>query len=292
MGSRQRTLGGDLESGSGQYNTPLSEVKPISDAVDGFDVDVCASKDSNLADVNIREEGGLVADWSEYDTVWCNHPYARGEPEKWLGEAVETDAQTVVTLSRCDTSTEYFRDYLMEADLLHFPDRIAFVGEDNGADFANVYGVFGEVPDELRAHFLSETGVTIAPGRSGSTRVISEWLHDAISFEQREDGDGVALVGPDGTRLVDNHDGHADHRIGRSSRFGNPFKTEQDGGAYTRTESVEMYRGWFHGCLETDTGPFDAGDVEALRREQIGCWCVPKLCHGMVILNYLADTST
>lgn len=161
MSSQQAQLVGSMCEGSRPYNTPLEVVQPIADAVGGFDLDPCASADSDLADENIRETGGLEVEW--YGTVWCNHPYGRGEPGKWLKKAIECDAELVVTLSKSDTSTNWFEDYALQADVLCFPhDRIKFVGESNSADFANVFGAFGDVPPELIDHF-ENLGWTVRP---------------------------------------------------------------------------------------------------------------------------------
>ena len=111
---------------------------------------------------------------------------------------------------------------------------------------------------------------------------LSEQLRDNITFDNQG-----RPVGPGGTTLHNAHDGKAPITawIDRRSKWGNPFVTEKDGGDYTRDESVELYRGWFYGHIETDEW-----EPEALRGETLGCWCVPKNCHGTVILNYLADT--
>jgi len=94
---------------------------------------------------------------------------------------------------------------------------------------------------------------------------------------------------PDGTELV-NGNRHSNSWkdvtwIDRRSRWGNPFKTEEDGGEYTRRESVNLYRGWFHGEVKK-------GNLEprVLRGETLACWCVPYACHGVIILNFLAET--
>lgn len=155
--SGQTQIAGDLVEGEDEYNTPLKWVSPIAEILSGFDFDPCASASSNLADHNIRETGGLEADWSRFDIGWCNHPYGRGEPPKWLRKAAEADCETIVTLSKGDPSADWFHDYLAgEATLVCFPDeRIKFVDEDNSAKFPNVYGVFGECPDELLTWFES-----------------------------------------------------------------------------------------------------------------------------------------
>jgi len=97
------------------------------------------------------------------------------------------------------------------------------------------------------------------------------------------------------TTLVDMHEtGTADpRRVDRRTMFGNPFRLEEDGGDYTREESVAAYLDWFRDRL--DHGDPDAGisgeefraAVEDLRGETLGCWCVPDLCHAHDLLYYL-----
>ena len=84
----------------------------------------------------------------------------------------------------------------------------------------------------------------------------------------------VSTYGREGVRMID-----------RTTEFGNPFRLENDGGEYTREESVERYREWF--VDEVDSNPEFREAVEDLRGETLGCWCKPKSCHGDVILAYL-----
>lgn len=144
-----------LREGQYEYATPLEVIRPISEAVGGFELDPCASPRSRLAETNIRGEGGLVHDWGEYESVWLNHPFGHGEPPKWLRKAAESDADLVVALSKADPSTEWFQTYLVDrANLLCFPsDRVPFVGFEKGFDSPVVFSVFGEFPAALREHF-------------------------------------------------------------------------------------------------------------------------------------------
>lgn len=76
-------------------------------------------------------------------------------------------------------------------------------------------------------------------------------------------------------------------KIDRSSEFGNPFRLIKDGGEYTRTESVEKYREYFHDKIENDEEFKER--VESLKGKTLGCWCKPKKCHGDIIVEYLDD---
>lgn len=152
--SGQTQLGGDLVEGDDRANTPLEWVAPVANAVGGFDLDPCASATSDLAAENIRMDGGLARSWDDYRTVWVNHPFS--DPAPWLQEAAECDAETVVTLSKADPSTEWFHEQALRADVLAFPnDRVNFIGYEWDAAFPVVYGVYGACPDDLREWFES-----------------------------------------------------------------------------------------------------------------------------------------
>lgn len=111
---------------------------------------------------------------------------------------------------------------------------------------------------------------------------VRSFIHADVDVED----DGRRLVGPGGTELIDGHGPYDPTTwIDRRSRWGSPFKTESAGGDYERHESVDLYRGWFLGKIETGEW-----DPETLRGETLACHCVPERCHGMVILNYLAET--
>lgn len=84
----------------------------------------------------------------------------------------------------------------------------------------------------------------------------------------------VSRYGKDGVRMID-----------RDTRFGNPFRLEENGGDHTREESIEAYREWFVKNIQSDE-EFRAA-VENLQGETLGCWCKPKDCHGDIILAYL-----
>jgi hypothetical protein len=70
--------------------------------------------------------------------------------------------------------------------------------------------------------------------------------------------------------------------IDRTSPFGNPFNHRKLG--ITREDSVRKYKEWFYNKLKDHEF---RDKVLALKDKKLGCWCVPSLCHGQVILEYL-----
>jgi hypothetical protein len=70
--------------------------------------------------------------------------------------------------------------------------------------------------------------------------------------------------------------------IGRGSIWGNPFthlttETKAQFVVSTREEAIEKYREWLMGQPEL------LKQIPNLRGKVLGCWCVPKRCHGDVL---------
>lgn len=97
------------------------------------------------------------------------------------------------------------------------------------------------------------------------------------------------LTGDPKTDLVNvsRHDNKDVRMIDRGTRFENPFRLKEDGGEYTREESIDSYREWFREKIRSD--PEFRASAEELKGETLGCWCKPKQCHGDVILEYLRE---
>ena len=69
--------------------------------------------------------------------------------------------------------------------------------------------------------------------------------------------------------------------IGRPSKWGNPF-SHRDGTVAefrvgSRAEAIQKYEDWII------TQPNLMADLIELRGKVLGCWCVPKQCHGNVL---------
>lgn len=73
-------------------------------------------------------------------------------------------------------------------------------------------------------------------------------------------------------------------KIGRSTKYGNPFKLKKDGGEYTRSESVEAFREYWYADEQAELRAHARAE---LKGETLGCYCKPKACHGDVIVEYL-----
>lgn len=64
--------------------------------------------------------------------------------------------------------------------------------------------------------------------------------------------------------------------IGRSSKWGNPFKIGRDG---NRDEVIRKYRKYILNNKKL------LNDIHELKGKTLGCYCKPKKCHG----DFLAE---
>jgi Domain of unknown function (DUF4326) len=60
------------------------------------------------------------------------------------------------------------------------------------------------------------------------------------------------------------------------AKWGNPFVVGKHG---TRGECIALYEGWLLENAEL------LAAVSELRGKVLGCWCVPKACHGDVLVR-------
>lgn len=67
--------------------------------------------------------------------------------------------------------------------------------------------------------------------------------------------------------------------IGRPSPYGNPFLLEHEG---ARGDLILKYKDYIVKEFESDPLMLEAWK-EALQGKKLGCFCVPKACHGHVL---------
>jgi len=132
-------------AGSDEHDTPIEFFSPIADAVGGFDLDPCASSDSDLADENLTKDDGGLREW--YGKVWMNPPYS--DVSEWMEHANQQyqhgNADLIVSLVFARTSTQWFHNYAREADTLCFVEgRLTFGEADHSAPAPSLVAVWGE----------------------------------------------------------------------------------------------------------------------------------------------------
>ncbi len=94
--------------------------------------------------------------------------------------------------------------------------------------------------------------------------------------------DDLKCFGISMTTLANLHHEKCDVPIDRTTIFGNPYDYLKLG--ITRSECIRRYKVWFYNRLKDESF---RDKVLELKGKRLGCWCVPDLCHGHVILEYL-----
>jgi hypothetical protein len=73
--------------------------------------------------------------------------------------------------------------------------------------------------------------------------------------------------------------------IGRGSIWGNPFShlavSAAEFQVRTRDEAIEKYREYILGRVDL------LAQLDSLRGMVLGCWCLPKRCHGEILIELL-----
>jgi hypothetical protein len=67
--------------------------------------------------------------------------------------------------------------------------------------------------------------------------------------------------------------------IGRSSKWGNPFKIGCCGKGLNRAQVLDRYRGW----IVTQQHLMDS--LCELKNKRLGCYCKPLACHGDILVE-------
>jgi hypothetical protein len=160
---------GDSGTGNNEYGTPIWLIKRLQVYLPGglFDRDVAAGAEGTQIARNrwTKEDDALAQpEWAgpQIDSLLCNPPYGgKIGPEPFLrrlADAVDPDDPTkadfAVSITRSDTTTEWFHEHLGEATALWFhDDRFEFISPDASGDagFACTVALFGEIPDGLLA---------------------------------------------------------------------------------------------------------------------------------------------
>lgn len=70
--------------------------------------------------------------------------------------------------------------------------------------------------------------------------------------------------------------------VGRPTKWGNPFGVASRMTAQERIDSVDLYRKWVIGLLQTGVG----FPLRELRGKDLACWCpLDRPCHADVLLE-------
>ena len=183
------TVGGNgAGNGKDEWATPPSIWRPLSRAVDGFDLDPAAGcEPSPIAAARFTEEDdGLRQSW--YGDVWLNPPYSGND--KWLpkarNEARRDEVRSVFVLIPSRTDTSYWQEVQPDAEYVAFlRGRINFVGGESSAPFPTSILAFGDVPD--RAVFAMKNA---GPKGAEIVTPVKTEITKQATFDAIDAGDG------------------------------------------------------------------------------------------------------
>lgn len=154
-GSQWDTPPDHFGSKTDAWATPPDLLRPLDDAVGGFDLDPCsgAERQCIAEERYTKEDDGLSQPW--FGAVWCNPPYS--DMEGWIRKALDEShrdaVKTVVVLAPARTSTQWFHRYAAKASVLAFIEgRLTFGDKRDqvrNAPFPSILATFGECPDAL-----------------------------------------------------------------------------------------------------------------------------------------------
>lgn len=88
------------------------------------------------------------------------------------------------------------------------------------------------------------------------------------------------------TRVVHCRRESWDVYIGRPSKWGNPYEIPKPERPGDRERVIARFREYIL------AQPALLAELEELRGKILGCWCAPKPCHGDVLVELLAESTT
>lgn len=149
-----------------EWSSPPEVVRPLDDAIDGFDLDPCSgAEQSPFADETYTEDDdGLTQEW--FGNVWVNPPYSDMPTwvEKAATEAACDGVENVVFLCKGDSSTQWWQAAADDATLILAIDgRLSFGDGENAAPFASHIVVFGGADTDL-VDALRDQGTVLTVG--------------------------------------------------------------------------------------------------------------------------------
>ena len=149
------------------WGTPVELFEQL-DAIFGFTLDVCASRENAKAPIYITEkQDGLATSWVDIFqpvVAWMNPPYGRALPA-WIEKAHQEaqEGATVVALVPSRTDTRWFQTMWKAEALIFIQGRITFQGATAGAPFPSVIAVFGRGLSRREVAKLEQLGRVVIP---------------------------------------------------------------------------------------------------------------------------------
>ena len=149
--------------------------RPISQRVDGFDLDPAAGAESTPIATHrfTRDDDGLSKRW--FGTVWLNPPFSDKTPwyRRLVGQYQSGNVDCAVALAPVTPSSQWFHRWFARADALCFLEgRDWYEERGSNPSFATMLGVWNP-PAEL-LDWMSSSGVVSYPEPRDSQQRLCE----------------------------------------------------------------------------------------------------------------------
>jgi phage N-6-adenine-methyltransferase len=154
-----------------EWSSPRELVEPLSDTMNGFDLDPCSGAESSpfADDIYTESDDGLAQPW--HGSVWVNPPYSAMNEwtEKVVSESKRDAVKTILYLCKGDSSTDWWQEAVASAKYVATIDhRLKFGDGDNSAPFASHIFVFGKVSESV-VEELQQFGYVLRPLTGGDS---------------------------------------------------------------------------------------------------------------------------
>lgn len=141
-----------FSSGNDERGTPLDLIRPLKEAMGGYDLDAASGCEPEPIAPNryTKEDDGLAKPW--FGDVWLNPPYSDivDWMEKAYKESKNDEVSSVTCLVPNRTSTRWFHDYAAHAEIyVVLRGRLEYIHTKGSAPFPSALFVFGDVPDAV-----------------------------------------------------------------------------------------------------------------------------------------------
>jgi phage N-6-adenine-methyltransferase len=161
-----------------EWATPPGFVRPLAEAVGGFDLDPASGAETSpvAAETYTEAENGLGRPW--FGTVWVNPPYS--DIAAWVRKVVREShrdaVDAIVLLCKGDSSTDWWQTAAGEAKAVGAIDgRLSFGDGENSAPFASHVFVFG-APSGAVYDVLQDEGVVLTAADGGAATYQADLL--------------------------------------------------------------------------------------------------------------------
>lgn len=120
------TAGRKVNTSSVHWNTPPKYVQPITDFLQGIDLDPCSNPSSIVTANTELFTGGLEYDWTNHRNVFVNPPYGKYDGTSiynWIEKGYDTNKINncdIIYLIPVAPNTKHWKQFVFNSDVICF----------------------------------------------------------------------------------------------------------------------------------------------------------------------------